>query len=66
MGVVVDGGKLDATSQRVTRQVTRYAIARDLVEVDRQWHTPLTLLWNNLTVQANRLPQQPRTLGRAA
>ena len=42
--VVGDGGKLDATSQHVTRQVTRYAIARDLAEVDRQWHTPLNVL----------------------
>ena len=42
--VMGNGGKLDATSQHVTRQVTRYAIARDLVEVDRQWHTPLNVL----------------------
>ena len=42
--VMGNGGKLDTTSQHVTRQVTRYAIARNLVEVDRQWHTPLNVL----------------------
>ena len=42
--VVGDGGKLDVTSQHVTRKVTRYSVARDSVEVERQWCTPLNVL----------------------
>ena len=36
-----DGGKLDATSQHITRLVTRRPTACDLVQVERQWRTAL-------------------------